>query len=56
MAGSWLPTSGERGISRIQEWEGDKSKWWGWEEGKGNREEDTWGQKSLIERAGDVQG
>lgn len=34
MAGSWLPTFGGRGRSRIWEREGDKSKWWGWEEGK----------------------
>lgn len=42
MAGSWLPTIGGRGRLRIWVWEGDKSKWWGWEKGKGNREEATW--------------
>lgn len=42
MAGSWLPTIQGRGRVRIWEWEEDKSKWWGWEEGKGNREEATW--------------
>lgn len=42
MAGSWLPTIGGRGRFRIWEWEGDKRKWLGWEEGKGSREEATW--------------